>query len=225
MSHVSSSELFQWLNDTFHGAPRGIIFDCDGVIIDSRQANISYYNALRAYFGLPPISHEQENFAQMATVHQSLNALFPKALQPLLREAAQHVVYERDIMPKITYYPGLHALLDLCKEHNIRLGMDTNREDCMDMLLDNCHLHGYFDPIVLACHVRSPKPAPDGALMISHQWGIPPERLLFLGDSATDRDAARDAGIPFLTFQTQNLSTPSVSGFDTIQEALGHFWK
>ena len=225
MSHTSSSDLFRWLDDTFHGAPQGIIFDCDGVIIDSRQANVGYYNALRAHLGLPPLSPEQETFIQMATVRQALDTLFPKALQPLLRDAARHVVYERDIMPKITYYPGLHALLDLCKEHGIRLGMDTNREDCMDMLLDNCHLHGYFDPIILACHVQNPKPAPDGALLISQQWGILPEKLLFIGDSSTDRDAARDAGIPFLAFQTEGLSDPSVSGFATIQEALELFWE
>ena len=32
----------------------GVIFDCDGVIIDSRPANGVYYNRILAHFGLPP---------------------------------------------------------------------------------------------------------------------------------------------------------------------------
>lgn len=223
MSHLSVSGLFHWLEDSFHAAPKGIIFDCDGVVIDSRKANIGYYNALRAHLGIPPLTPEQEDFVQMATVHQALNSLCPSALLPLLRDAAKRIDYERDILPKITHYPGIHALLDLCWETGIRLGMDTNREDGMDTILGNCRLRGYFDPIVLASHVRRPKPFPDGALAIARQWNLPPAALLFLGDSATDRDAAQAAGIPFLTFQTEGLSEASIADFDTLRLALARF--
>ena len=40
MSHLSSSELAGWLSELFGSLPYGIIFDCDGVVIDSREANI-----------------------------------------------------------------------------------------------------------------------------------------------------------------------------------------
>lgn len=76
------------VSDVFHGLPRGIIFDCDGVVIDSREANITYYNYLREYIGLPKLTREQEDFVQAATVHQAMDAIFPKPLQPLLRDAA-----------------------------------------------------------------------------------------------------------------------------------------
>lgn len=224
MPPLSPAELFHWLESTFHGAPQGIIFDCDGVVIDSKRANIGYYNALRGFLGLPPLSPEQEDFVQMATVQQALDSLCPKALFPLLRDAAKRVDYKRDILPKITHYPGLHALLDLCRAHGVRLGMDTNREDGMDVLLENCRLRGYFEPIILASHVRRPKPFPDGALIIVEEWKLAPETLLFLGDSATDMRAARDAGIPFLAFQTEGLSHPSIAHFDTLRLALARFW-
>ena len=43
MPHLSAAELSSCFSDTFHGLPSGIIFDCDGVVIDSREANITYY--------------------------------------------------------------------------------------------------------------------------------------------------------------------------------------
>ena len=41
---LSATELSPWLLSSCGGRPSGIIFDCDGVVIDSRDANISYYN-------------------------------------------------------------------------------------------------------------------------------------------------------------------------------------
>ena len=38
----------------------GVIFDCDGVMINSRAANDEFYNRVLAYFGLPPLTPEQE---------------------------------------------------------------------------------------------------------------------------------------------------------------------
>ena len=46
----------------------GIIFDCDGVMIDSRAANAIFYNKVLAALGLPPLTPEQEKalLARMA---------------------------------------------------------------------------------------------------------------------------------------------------------------
>ena len=220
MSHLSAPDLAGWISGQCGGRPLGIIFDCDGVVIDSREANITYYNYLRAYLGLPELTREQEDFVQAATVHQAMDAIFPKPLQPLLRDAAKKISYVRDIMPHIGCYPGLHDMLDFCRASGLRLGMNTNRTDGLDMLLDNCRLHGYFDPIVLASHVPHPKPAPDGALFILEQWKTSPEKVLFIGDSASDKGAAQGASIPFLSFQTDGLAPQSVSDFSTLLRAM-----
>ena len=223
MSHLSSSELAGWLSELFGSLPYGIIFDCDGVVIDSREANIEYYNYLRNYLGLPRLTREQEDFVQAATVHQAMDAIFPKPLQPLLRDAAKRVSYVRDIMPHITCYPGLHDVLDFCREHGVRMAMDTNRTDGLDMLFERCRLSGYFDPVVLASSVPHPKPAPDGAQLILRQWKCEPDRLLFIGDSTSDKGAAQGVGIAFLSFQTEGLSEHSISDFSVLHDALKHF--
>lgn len=220
MPYLSVSSLAEYFSERFHGLPSGIIFDCDGVVIDSRAANIAYYNYLRKYIGLPELTREQEDFVQAATVQQAMDAIFPKPLQPLLRDAARAISYVRDIMPKIESYPGLHGVLDFCKSSGICLAMDTNRTDGMDMLLDNCRLHGYFDPIVLASHVAAPKPSPEGARLILKRWNLEASRVLFIGDSSSDKGAAEGASIPFLCFRTEGLSDKTISDFGTLLEAL-----
>lgn len=223
MPHLSASQLADWFRTTyapFGGRPSGIIFDCDGVLIDSRDANIAYYDYLRRYVGLPPLPKEQHDFVQAGTVNEVLDVIIPRALRPLMREAVRKVSYLHDIMPHITHYPGLHGVLDLCKSAGIPMGIDTNRTDGMEILMDNCRLHGYFDPIVLADSVPHAKPAPDGALFIARSWGLEPASLLFIGDSSSDRGAAGSAGIPFLSFRTEGLSEQSVADFANLRETL-----
>ena len=220
MPHLSASELSDWISETFHGLPSGIIFDCDGVVIDSRAANIEYYNYLREYLGLPRLTREQEDFVQAATVQQAMDAIFPKPLQPLLRDAARRISYVRDIMPHIGCYPGLHEVLDFCRASGLRLAMNTNRTDGMDLLLENCRLQGYFDPIVLASDVSRPKPAPEGAQLILRTWKCTPKTVLFIGDSSSDKGAAEGAGIPFLSCQTEGLAPQSVSDFSMLLTSL-----
>ena len=220
MPHLCAPELAGWILEQCNGLPSGIIFDCDGVVIDSREANITYYNYLRAYLGLPNLTREQEDFVQAATVRQAMDAIFPKPLQPLLRDAARRISYVRDIMPHIACYPGLHEVLDFCRGKGLRLAMNTNRTDGMDMLLDNHRLRGYFDPIVLASDVSRPKPDPEGALLILRQWQFRPEQVLFIGDSASDKGAAEGASISFLSFQTEGLTKQSVSDFSVLLQAL-----
>ena len=71
----------------------------------------------------------------------------------------------------------------------------TNRIDGMDILLENCRLHGYFSPIILANSVPAPKPAPDGALTIAREWGLEPASLLFIGDSSSDLAIIKASGL------------------------------
>ena len=220
MSHMDAAALAAWFQALYGGPPRGIIFDCDGVVIDSREANIAYYNYLRKFLGLPSLSPGQEDFVQAATVSQALDAIIPTALRPLLRDAGRQVSYERDILPRIACFPGLHETLELCRLAGLRTGMATNRTDGMEALLRQCDLQGCFDPIVLACDVPRPKPAPDGALFIASCWNEQPSHLLFVGDSPSDKGAAEGAGIPFLAFQTQGLAEHGIASFAALTAAL-----
>jgi phosphoglycolate phosphatase-like HAD superfamily hydrolase len=58
-----------------------IIFDCDGVMFDSRRANEAFYNYIRSHFGLPPLSPGEVDYVHMATAEDSVNYIMPPELQ------------------------------------------------------------------------------------------------------------------------------------------------
>jgi HAD superfamily hydrolase (TIGR01509 family) len=203
---LDASALSDLLRTVFGGNPAGVIFDCDGVLIDSGPGNIRFYNLLRQGVGLPPINREQERYVHMSTTQQAIQAIIPAPLMPAVRHVLARIDYEHSILPMLEAPDGLHDFLNACRARDILLAVHTNRSGNMDLVLNQCGLAGYFSPVITAA-AALPKPSPEGVRLILTDWNKAAADVLFLGDSTTDRDAAAAAGVPFLAFRTPGLSS------------------
>jgi HAD superfamily hydrolase (TIGR01509 family) len=183
-----------------HGL-KGVIFDCDGVMIDSIGANRIFYNRVLAHFGLPPMTPDQEKYSFMATAHQALEHIVPPHLHDRIDHVTGNVVnYQRDITPLLRLQPGFREFIECLHTRGIRMAIATNRvEKGLQTVLDFFALPNYFNPVVTASNAE-PKPSPEGGLRICADWGIAPEDVLFIGDSEHDLEAASGAGIVFAAF-------------------------
>lgn len=199
----------------------GIIFDCDGVILDSRSANAWYYNRILEELGLPSLTREQEAYTYMATVHQALEFITPPELRYLLPDICRQTVnYQRDAMPLVRLEDGLLDFLVWLRGLRVRMAIHTNRFNGMPAILDTFDLHRYFDPVVTAAMVR-PKPEPDGVQYILEQWHMSPQSVLFVGDSLNDAYAARDAGVSFAAYRNPSLdATVRMGSFRELADIL-----
>lgn len=179
----------------------GLVFDCDGVMIDSHVANRYFYDSVLAYFGLPPMTRAQEDYAFMATTRQALMKMIPEKFHGDIEEAISRAIdYPRDVLPKTKLMPGFLAFVHKAHDLGLKLAIDTNRtQDGIQRILDFFSLPDYFDPVV-SCTCCSPKPSPEGPLHICAAWKIEPEQALFIGDSVDDRGAAKGAGMRFAAF-------------------------
>ena len=199
----------------------GVVFDCDGVLIDSHRANIAYYNRIREIGGLGPMNPEEEYYTHMHPVRESLIHIFPPTLHGRLKEFAEKVDYGRDILPMVHLEPGAHACLESLSAQGLRLAVFTNRGSRgMGVVLDSFHLRSYFDPVMTAADVKA-KPAPDGLWRIAERWRCPPEDLVFLGDSLLDAMAAEAAGAYFLAYRNPRLQARGhVDSFAELEHKL-----
>ncbi|MDD2966806.1 MAG: HAD family hydrolase [Desulfovibrionaceae bacterium] len=186
---------------------RGVIFDCDGVMIDSAVANTMFYNRIREYFGLPPMTREQERYTMMATARQAMEYVTPEELHPELdRICREEVIYRRDIMPLITLMPGFLEFVAWLHEQGIALAIHTNRiQRGIDHVLQTFAIPPYFKPIMTA-ELAAPKPSPEGVHAIQKAWGYDARAMLFVGDSPLDKAAAEAAGVPFAAFGSLGLA-------------------
>ena len=184
----------------------GVIFDCDGVMINSRAANDEFYNRVLAYFGLPPMTPEQEAYSFMATAGQALRHILPERLHGEIdRVTRDEINYQRDILPLLRLMPGFREFAEELHAGGVRMAIATNRtEQGIQRVLDFFALPPYFNPVLTASNA-APKPSPEGALRICADWGVRPRDTLFVGDSPHDKEAAEAAGVTFAAFNGGDL--------------------
>ncbi len=208
------------------GGLKGVIFDCDGVMIDSRAANAEFYNRILQHFGLPPLTAEQEAYTFMATARQAMEYITPPACHAQLDAVCRDVVnYRRDIFPLLRLMPGFMGFISALRGRGLPLGVHTNRVGGgMQRILEKFSLPAYFDPVVTADDA-APKPSPAGLELILRQWGCTPDEALFVGDSPHDKAAAAGAGICFAAFGNAELTGDiTVSGYPALADQLRPFF-
>jgi HAD superfamily hydrolase (TIGR01509 family) len=181
-----------------------VIFDCDGVMFDSRQANINYYNHLLAHFNLPLMNEEEVAFVHMHTADQSVRHIFRGT--PHI-EKAQAYRMEVDYTPFIKgmiMEPGLKELLGTLKPR-FGLAVATNRSNTIGKVLEWNGLEQYFDIVVSSLDVRNPKPHPEAIYKILDFFQISPEQSVYVGDSLVDYETSKAAGAPFISYKNRSL--------------------
>ncbi|MDT8419589.1 MAG: HAD-IA family hydrolase [Desulfuromonadales bacterium] len=180
---------------------RGIIFDCDGVLFESRSANLAYYNRILAAFGYPSVTADQAERAHLCHTASSpvvlAELLEPDHVEPALEFAAQ--LDYREFLSFMTPEPSLTEMLEALATE-LPLAVATNRGKSIHAILKHFALDGYFQAVVSSHDVCRPKPEPDMLLLAANRLQLAPELCLFVGDSELDQQAAERAGVPFACY-------------------------
>jgi phosphoglycolate phosphatase len=183
---------------------RVVIFDCDGVMFDSRKANINFYNHILGHFRLPPMTQDKIEFVHMNTADESIRHIFQNS--PYLQQALEYR-NQLDYSPFIndmTIEPGLKGLLKELKPE-FGLAVATNRSNTIGRVIEYNGLEGIFDIVVSSLDVKNPKPYPDQLIKILEFFNITPSQAFYVGDSQIDYLAARSAGVVFIAYKNRNL--------------------
>jgi phosphoglycolate phosphatase len=195
---------------------RGVIYDCDGVLLDSLEANRWFYSSLCTALGREALTEEELRYAHSHTVHEAIHHIFRdapekegQALERLAREDPEESAARLKLEPHII--PALEAL----KARGIRRAISTSRTTHMEYILKKFALDPFFELVVTTRDVQNPKPHPESIEKILRRFSLEKEEVFFVGDSEIDREAAFAAGVKFIAYKNEGL--PS---FACIQDHL-----
>lgn len=199
----------------------GIIFDCDGVLFESRAANLAYYNAILEEFGaarVDPADRERAHLCHTAASPEVFRILLGEERAAAALDAARQLDY-RQFIPAMLPEPGVVAVLAGLSSR-FPLAIATNRGGSMHEILEHFSMADYFRTIVTCRDVPRPKPYPDMLLEAARRLGMEPEKLLFVGDSDLDRSAAAAAGVRFAAYRND---LPAEFHLESHQQLLALF--
>lgn len=173
-----------------------VIFDCDGVLVDSERLSVEVDRRVLAEFGWH-LTHEQilHRFVGRSSAHfrAELEEHLKRSLpddweEPYLQWYAD--AFERDLVA----VPGVEDALDRIPWSTCVASSGPHEK--LRHTLGLTGLRARFEGrIFSATEVAEGKPAPDLFLHASSRMGVPPERCVVIEDSRFGVAAARAAGM------------------------------
>jgi phosphoglycolate phosphatase len=186
-----------------------VAFDLDGTLLDTIHDLAAAINALLTELGHSPldagvvrtlIGKGMANLVRRALALAS--AVSPDAVDDgeLKRALARYQEHYASLLGRGTRpFPRMLEGLDRLRAMGLPLAIVTNKASrFVRPHLDEAGIGGYFDVIVGGDDLPTKKPDPAQLLHVARSLGVAPARLLMVGDSINDAQAARAAGCPVL---------------------------
>lgn len=172
----------------------GIIFDCDGTLVDSLSQALESFNYALVKVG--------SNARTPAEIKRYFGAAADRILLSLLNDEDLalkafeiYLDHQTELAKNTKLHHGVRELLDKLAEEKVPMAIVTGRhERDLEIVLKPHKISDYFVALVTDNHIPHSKPAPDGILLAAKKMGIPASQSFYVGDSTVDMLAAHNAG-------------------------------
>lgn len=106
-------------------------------------------------------------------------------------------VFAKNCLYQLHAYQGIPELLTYLKESGIKIAVVSNKPHAQSVnTVEHVFGKGYFDTIIGEGNGIVKKPDPAGALKAAKELGAEPEECLYFGDTDTDMQTGKNAGMP-----------------------------
>ena len=169
--------------------PQAILFDLDGVLIDSEGLYTEFWQKTEALYptGIPDLAH-----AIKGTNLPSIMSHF----KPHERADIMARIFEFDNNIEYPLFPGAERFLQLLQQRNIPAALVTssNPEKMQQLFRQYPHFSSYFSAIVDGSMVSNGKPDPEGYLLAAQLLEKHPGQCVVIEDSLQGIRAGIAAG-------------------------------
>lgn len=208
----------------FMGNIKVVIYDCDGVIVNSDNAILKYYSWLAKVSGveLPDFSDETFKRIVLSYTEDGIIEVISGGdinIKNKIYHTIHNVPYNSGF-EDIVLEPTIKDGLEIVKKYGIPMAVDTNRGRSLSDLLTYFNIRQYFTCLITSRDVVNPKPAPDGVYEICKFYNVEPANILFVGDSMTDYGAAKSSGANFLAYKNTLEDAPIIYDHKDIEKYL-----
>lgn len=203
---------------------KAVLFDVDGVLIDSFEANLRFYQDIMAKFGYPRPTREEylpmfhmpmlEVLAQMTKSDDEV-----KIRSMWKAGKTREVPYPLDLVrsqPKIR-----EVIEELANDY--QLGIVTSRvRGGVYEIPPIGELEKYFKTLICYEDTEKHKPDPDPLLLAAAKLDIPSEYCVYVGDSQSDMTAAKSAKMKTILYSPKNYQGADIqtSVFEEIPKLI-----
>ncbi len=186
-----------------------VIFDIDGVLLDSFESNLNYFRQVfkaAGYKRLPSAGWYKKHFhfTMPETILKFAGTTTSEEYNRLIDLGKKFYNSRKDF--KLTPY-SLFIVKELSKKYKLAIATGRMR-DGVKVYFDASGLKECFSEVAYLGRYKKPKPDPESINLILKKLKIKPDNAVFIGDSShADFGAAKLAGTKFIYFNKKKLAT------------------
>tara|TARA_B100002052_G_scaffold250271_1_gene237844 strand:- start:317 stop:1006 length:690 start_codon:yes stop_codon:yes gene_type:complete len=217
-----------------------ILFDLDGTLIDTAPDLMNAHNHVMKKFG-----YETKTVAEMKKlVGKGAASLIGRSIwgqakkefgqindQNIKNEMVKEFIdfYSKNISIESKLIKGIKKFLNWSKKNNISMGVCTNKQENLAVdLLKQIKIYDYFEYVAGSNTFDYCKPDPRHLTNVIEIMQGDVKKSIMIGDSETDADAAKNAGIPFILLEdgytekkvSEIHHDHLIKNFDNIEEII-----
>ncbi len=195
---------------------KGVVFDLDETLVNSKDSIVAYHRALFKYLGLQfPENHAYWFYTLPA--EEVTQRLFPdESYREKAREFRRSFDF-RKLFQMVTPKDGVPEILIELKKRGKKLAVVTNRDISICPLLEYLGIIELFDEILPANEVKYNKPDPYSLFLLMDKWNATKDQIIYVGDSEIDVETGKNAGVYTITLGN---AFPGVKHIDSLMELI-----
>ncbi|MDC0416789.1 HAD-IA family hydrolase [Candidatus Pelagibacter sp.] len=222
-----------------------ILFDLDGTLVDTAPDLMRAHNHVMKKFGYPTKSTEEIR----NLVGQGAGAMLGRSIwgqakkefgkvqnEKIKKDMVDAFIdyYGKNIINESTLINGVKEFLKWCKEKNISMAVCTNKQEHLAIdLLKKIGIYDYFEYVAGSNTFDYCKPDPRHLTNVIEILGGEIKRSIMIGDSETDANAGKNAGIPVILLEdgytekntTEIYHNHLIKDFIGIEEIISKYLK
>lgn len=177
-----------------------VVFDFDGTLFETnlnyKQMKAETYRFLINHYKLPPnlLSMADRISTMVKKTEEYLRCTNKNITAESILSEVDRILekYEQEGINVETPKNGAFEVLHFLKDNGFKIGILTNtNRKVIEAILEKFKIKDFFDIIVTRNETKVLKPNPRGLILISQKLGIPPEKIVFIGDSIIDMQTAK----------------------------------
>lgn len=203
---------------------KAIIFDMDGVIIDSEPQHARAALHVLNRHGANADYEYCNSFIGSSTKVFTEDIMKRFSLSISLEELLNEMNLEKKKILKEEGYVVIEGVTELIKKlyhAGIRLAIASSSSPAeIENTVKALHIKKYFTKLISCAHVEHPKPAPDSFLLALKELGVSPQETVVIEDSCFGSQAAKAAGIPCVGYLNPHSGKQDLSAANVLLESF-----
>lgn len=205
---------------------KAIIFDMDGVLVDSEPFHIEIEKQQFLQSKLSVSNEEHSQYMGVASdvmwkeiaEHHSINVSVEDLIEQFKIKSIQYF----SELEEIPIMPGLVDFLEKLSRNNFPMAVaSSSYPEIIKIILEKTGLRKYFQVVVSSQEAGKSKPEPDVFLLAARKLGIPAKECMVVEDSANGIKAAQAAGMSCVAYQGTGANPQSQKEADAVVKSYG----